>query len=92
LIRDTFGGGPSGEPHRGEVYASGRATCREGRVSERALADYHLFYAARADMIERTGGDPRPDLEKAISLAMNEGEKRLLERRLHDRLARMQPP
>jgi len=59
---------------------------------ERPLADYHLFYAARADMLERTGGDPRPDLEKAIALAMNEGEKRLLERRLHDRLARMQPP
>ncbi len=33
---------------------------------ERPLADYHLFYAARADMLERTGGDPRPDLEKAI--------------------------
>jgi RNA polymerase sigma-70 factor (ECF subfamily) len=49
---------------------------------ERPLADYHLFYAARADMLERAGGDPRPDLEKAISLAMNEGEKRLLERRL----------
>jgi RNA polymerase sigma-70 factor (ECF subfamily) len=54
---------------------------------ERPLADYHLFYAARADMLERTGGDPRPDLEKAISLALNESEKLLLERRLHDRLA-----
>jgi RNA polymerase sigma-70 factor (ECF subfamily) len=58
---------------------------------ERLLADYHLFYAARADMLERSGGDPRPDLERAISLAMNEGEKRLLERRLRDRLARLQP-
>jgi RNA polymerase sigma-70 factor (ECF subfamily) len=58
---------------------------------ERPLADYHLFYAARADMLERTGGDPRPDLERAISLAMNEGERRLLERRLRDRLARRQP-
>ena len=48
----------------------------------RPLADYHLFYATRADMLERTGGDPRPDLERAISLATNEGEKRLLERRL----------
>ena len=60
-------------------------------VLERPLAEYHLLYAARADMLERAGGDPRPDLEKAISLAMNEGEKRLLERRLRDRLARMQP-
>ena len=49
---------------------------------ERPLADYHLFYAARADMLERSGGDPLPDLERAMSLAMNEGEKRLLERRL----------
>ena len=58
---------------------------------ERPLADYHLFYAARADMVERAGGDPQPDLERAISLAMNEGEKRLLERRLRDWLARRQP-
>ncbi|MGA2448324.1 MAG: sigma-70 family RNA polymerase sigma factor [Polyangiaceae bacterium] len=58
---------------------------------ERRLADYHLFYAARADMLERTGGDPLPDLERAISLATNGGEKRLLERRLQDRLACMQP-
>jgi hypothetical protein len=42
-------------------------------------------------MLERTGGDPRPDLEAAIALATNEGEKRLLERRLYDRLARMRP-
>ena len=61
------------------------------KALERPLADYHLFFAARADMLERTGGDPRPDLETAISLATNEGEKRLLERRLHDRLARMRP-
>ena len=57
---------------------------------ERPLADYHLFYATRADMLERTGGDPRSDLARAISLATNEGEKQLLERRLRDRLARMQ--
>ncbi len=55
---------------------------------ERALADYHLFYATRADMLERTGGDPRSDLERAIALATNEGEKRLLERRLRERLSR----
>jgi RNA polymerase sigma-70 factor (ECF subfamily) len=61
------------------------------KALERPLEDYHLFYATRADMLERTGGDPRPDLETALSLATNEGEKRLLERRLHDRLARMRP-
>jgi len=58
------------------------------KALERPLADYHLFYATRAEMLERTGGDPRPDLERAISLATNEGEKRLLERRLLGRLAR----
>jgi RNA polymerase sigma-70 factor, ECF subfamily len=58
------------------------------KALERPLGDYHLFYAARADMLERAGGDPRPDLERAISLAKNEGEKQLLERRLRDRLAR----
>jgi RNA polymerase sigma factor (sigma-70 family) len=58
---------------------------------ERQLADYHLFYAVRADMLERTGGDPRSDLETALSLVTNDGERRLLERRLRDRLARGQP-
>jgi predicted RNA polymerase sigma factor len=35
------------------------------KTVEQPLAGYHLFYAARADMLERTGGDP-PDLERAI--------------------------
>jgi RNA polymerase sigma-70 factor (ECF subfamily) len=61
------------------------------KVLERPLADYHHFYAARADMLERAGKDPRPDLERALSLVTNESEKRLLERRLRDRLARTQP-
>jgi RNA polymerase sigma-70 factor (ECF subfamily) len=61
------------------------------RELERPLADYHLFYATRADMLERAGGDPRADLETAISLTMNDGEKRLLERRLRDRLSRVKP-
>lgn len=49
---------------------------------ESALADYHLFFASRADMIERDGGDPLPDLRKALALATNDGEKKLLERRI----------
>jgi RNA polymerase sigma factor (sigma-70 family) len=61
------------------------------KALERPLADYHLFYATRADLLERMGADPRADLETAISLAANEGEKRLLERRLRDRLARTKP-
>ena len=32
-----------------------------------------------------------PDLERAIALATNEGERRLLERRLRDRVASMRP-
>jgi RNA polymerase sigma-70 factor, ECF subfamily len=59
---------------------------------ERPLADYHLFYAARADLLERTGGDPRPDLERALSLATNEGERRLIERRLRERTAGAHAP
>jgi RNA polymerase sigma-70 factor (ECF subfamily) len=49
------------------------------------LANYHLFYATRADMLERSGEEPRPDLDRAISLTMNEGERRLLAQRLRDR-------
>jgi RNA polymerase sigma-70 factor, ECF subfamily len=52
------------------------------RDLERPLADYHLFYATRADFLGRAGKDPRPDLRKALSLATNEGERRLLKRRL----------
>lgn len=49
---------------------------------EEPLADYHLFYATRADFLERAGQDPRLDLERALSLVTNDGERRLLERRL----------
>jgi RNA polymerase sigma factor (sigma-70 family) len=58
---------------------------------ERPLASYHLFYAARADLLERAGGDPRPDLEVARALATNDAERRLIERRLGGTLARTQP-
>ena len=52
------------------------------RPLERPLADYHLFYATRADFLERAGMDPRPDLRRALALVTNDGERRLLERRL----------
>jgi RNA polymerase sigma factor (sigma-70 family) len=52
------------------------------RDVERALADYHLFYAIRAELLERAGKNPKRDLEKALSLVTNDGERRLLERRL----------
>ena len=49
---------------------------------EGRLANYYLFYAVRADLLERTGKDPSRDLRKALSLVTNAGERRLLERRL----------
>jgi RNA polymerase sigma factor (sigma-70 family) len=52
------------------------------RSLEPELAAYHLFYATRADLLARAGRDPRRDLRKALSLATNDGERRLLERRL----------
>jgi RNA polymerase sigma factor (sigma-70 family) len=51
----------------------------------RDLDGYHLFYATRADLLERAGKDPRRDLEKALALATNDAERRLL----RDRLARV---
>jgi len=70
------------------MLASPSAGLSELGALDRPLADYHLFYAARADMLERTGGDPRPDLERALTLATNEGERKLLGRRLREWLAR----
>jgi RNA polymerase sigma factor (sigma-70 family) len=52
---------------------------------ESALAGYHLFYATRADFLDRAGEDPRPDLRRALELVTNEGERKLLTKRLHER-------
>jgi RNA polymerase sigma-70 factor (ECF subfamily) len=46
------------------------------------LSGYHLFYATRADLLERAGKDPRPALRRALELVTNDGERRLLEGRL----------
>lgn len=70
------------------MAAGPAAGLAELEALERPLAAYHLLYAVRADMVERAGADPRPDLEKAISLVTNDGERRLLERRLREWLAR----
>lgn len=45
---------------------------------ETALADYHLFYATRSELLERAGEDGHADLERALELATNDGERRLL--------------
>jgi RNA polymerase sigma-70 factor, ECF subfamily len=49
---------------------------------ERPLGGYHLFYATRAELLQRAGKDPSRDLRKALALVTNAGEQRLLERRL----------
>jgi len=50
------------------------------------LQDYHLTHAARADLLRRLGrkADARSAYERALELAVEEPERRLLERRLHE--------
>ncbi len=50
------------------------------------LTDYHLAYAARADLCRRLGraADARDAYERALRLAHQEPERRFLERRLAD--------
>ena len=59
-------------------------------LSRGDLADYHLAYAARADLCRRLGKLPeaRAAYEKALSLARQEPERRVLE----NRLRRLQDP
>ncbi|MFO0628657.1 MAG: sigma-70 family RNA polymerase sigma factor [Polyangiales bacterium] len=52
---------------------------------EGALSHHHLFYAVRADLLHRAGRDGLPDLRRARELATNDGERRLLERRIRQR-------
>ena len=51
-----------------------------------ALQDYHLTHAARADLLRRLGrkADARSAYERALELAVEEPERRLLERRLRE--------
>jgi RNA polymerase sigma-70 factor (ECF subfamily) len=58
------------------------------KAVEHDLDGHHLFYATRADLLERAGKDPRRDLEKALALATNDAEQRLL----RERLARVKRP
>jgi RNA polymerase sigma-70 factor (ECF subfamily) len=52
------------------------------------LADYHLAHSVRADMCRRLGRgeEARCSYQKALSLALQEPEKRLLKRRLEELL------
>jgi RNA polymerase sigma-70 factor (ECF subfamily) len=50
------------------------------------LDDYHLLYAARADLLRRLGStaEAANSYELALTLVTNESEKRFLERRLRE--------
>lgn len=53
---------------------------------EGALEDYHLFHAARADVLRRTGAyeEATRSYSRAIALATNERERSYLQRRLRE--------
>ena len=69
---------------------------RDGPVAGLALIDailargdlrnYHLAYAARADLCRQLGQkvEARAAYERALSLTKQEPERRFLERRLHE--------
>lgn len=50
------------------------------------LADYHLLYAARADMLRRLGSsdEAAESYQRALELVTNDSERRFLERRLRE--------
>jgi len=50
------------------------------------LNDYHLFHAARADLLRRRGSrdDAARSYKRALELATNESERRFLEKRLKE--------
>ena len=56
---------------------------------ESDLADYHLFHAARADLLRRNGSnqDSAASYRKALTLVTNESERRFLEKRLREALS-----
>ncbi len=51
---------------------------------EAPLANYHLFYALRADFRRRLGEDARDDYRRALDLAGNESERAFLRRRIDE--------
>lgn len=49
---------------------------------EQPLAGYHLFYATRADFLQRLGRDATADYARALELATNDAERDFLQRRI----------
>jgi RNA polymerase sigma-70 factor (ECF subfamily) len=66
-------------PEPGLVLIDGLATSGE-------LENYHLLYAARADLLRRLGEneDALQSYEQALALVTNDGERRFLERRMRE--------
>ncbi len=54
------------------------------------LDNYHLFHAARADLLRRAGSsaEAAKSYQRALSLVTNDSERRFLARRLHEAQAR----
>ncbi len=55
-------------------------------LAQGTLTDYHLAYAARADLCRRLGrtADAKASYQQALALARQEPERRFLEKRLHE--------
>ena len=58
----------------------------EALASQSSLQDYHLFHAARADVLRRIGSadEAAKSYSRALALATNQSERRFLERRLRE--------
>jgi len=66
------------------MYAGAAAGLAELTSLETALANYHLFYAVRADFRQRLGQDALADYQRALELASNESERRFLRRKIDE--------
>jgi RNA polymerase sigma-70 factor (ECF subfamily) len=55
-------------------------------VATNELANYHLLYAARADLLRRLGSssDAAKSYQRALALVTNDSERRFLDRRLRE--------
>jgi len=58
----------------------------DGLAAADHLNDYHLFHAARADLLRRLGlrDEAAKSYEQALALVTNDSERRFLERRLRE--------
>jgi RNA polymerase sigma-70 factor (ECF subfamily) len=58
------------------------------------LDGYHLFHAARADLLRRAGSlaEAAKSYERALALVSNDSERRFLERRLREIQLKLDTP